>query len=161
RSLYAQGFDQGLVEDTVRSANARRCVPPLPESEVADILRRAPVAAHRADFNGSAPPAADPASVAPLGVGAGSFLRTEFSTVRPLVEGVLNDDGSGWIGGEEKLGKTYYALEEALCLALGLPVCGRFAVPTAVPVLFIEEEDSARRTQNRLVALLRGHGLDP
>jgi hypothetical protein len=162
RSLHAQGLELGVVADVVHGVNARRCVPPLPASEVADILRRAPTASHRDDFKGSSPaPEPDALVVAPLGVGARSFLATTYPRVTPLVEGVLNDDGSGWIGGEEKLGKTFYALEEALCLALGLPVCGRFPVPSPVPVLFVEEEDSPRRTQARLTALLRGHGLDP
>jgi hypothetical protein len=159
RSLHAQGLDPRLVDQVVQGVNARHCVPPLPAPEIADILRRAPVAEHREDFVGTEPIA--PTPVKPLGLGAGAFLRTTYPPVRPLVEGVLNDDGSGWIGGEEKLGKTFFALEEALCLALGLPVCGRFPVPAVAPVLFVEEEDSARRTQNRIAALLRGHGLDP
>src|SRR5262249_45497089 len=62
---------------------------------------------------------------------------------------------------EEKLGKTFYALEEALCLALGLDVCGRFHVPARQRVLFIEEEDSPSRIRNRIEGLLRGHGLNP
>lgn len=161
RSLHAQGFPSDLVATLVQGANTQQCLPPLPASEVADILRRGAVAAHREDFVGTGPGATAPAPVEPLGIGAGGFLQTTYPRVRPLVEGVLNDDGSGWIGGEEKLGKTFYALEEALCLALGLPVCGRFPVPEPVPVLFVEEEDSARRTQNRIRALLRGHGLDP
>ncbi len=100
-------------------------------------------------------------AVVPLGIGAGAFLAREYPTTEPYVEGILSSDGGGWIGGEEKLGKTYYALEEALCLALGEPVSGRFAVPWRRRVLFIEEEDSPRRTQQRMKALLRGHGGDP
>lgn len=65
------------------------------------------------------------------------------------------------MGGEEKLGKTWYELEEALCIALALPVCGRFRVPTRLRAVVLEEEDSPRRTHRRMRALLRGHGLDP
>jgi hypothetical protein len=96
-----------------------------------------------------------------LGEGLGTFLRRDFPPLEPYIEGLLSGDGGGWIAGEEKLGKTYYALEEGLCLALGLDVCGRFKVPVRRRVLFIEEEDSARRTNNRVRALLRGHGRDP
>src|SRR5262249_37163821 len=97
----------------------------------------------------------------PLGIGLGMFLASTFPPAVALVEGILPADGSGFIGGEEKLGKSFYAVEEALCLALGLPVCGRFAVPVRQRVLFIEEEDPERRVQARVKALLRGKGLDP
>jgi hypothetical protein len=97
----------------------------------------------------------------PWAIGAGAFLRQTFPPMETVIDPLLSSEGGGFIGGEEKLGKTYYAIEEALCLALALPVCGRFAVPTPRRVLFIEEEDSPRRTQGRLRALLRGHGLDP
>ncbi len=100
-------------------------------------------------------------TVVPLGIGAGVFLAREYPAAEPYIEGILSSDGGGWIGGEEKLGKTLYALDEGLCLALGEPVCGRFAVPWRRRVLFIEEEDSPRRTQQRMKALLRGHGADP
>src|SRR5262249_58169421 len=49
----------------------------------------------------------------------------------------------------------------ALALALGQPVATRFDVPERRRVLFIEEEDSVRRVQLRLRALLRGRALDP
>lgn len=99
----------------------------------------------------------------PLGSGLGQFLASTDLDLGPevYVEGLLGSDGGGWIAGEEKLGKTYYALEEALCLALGQAVCGRFAVPAPRRVLFVEEEDGPRRTRTRIRALLRGHDLDP
>lgn len=96
-----------------------------------------------------------------LGVGLGTFLAQTFEAQSPLIEGLLTADGNGWIAGEEKLGKTYYALEEALALSLGHPVAGRFRVPSRQRVLFIEEEDPPRRAHVRLHALLRGHGFDP
>lgn len=98
---------------------------------------------------------------ASLGIGLGTFLERDFPEPEPLVEGLLAADGGGWIGGEAKLGKTLFALEEGVCLALALPVCGRFTVPVRRRVLFVEEEDSPRRTHLRARALLRGHGLDP
>lgn len=97
----------------------------------------------------------------PLGIGLGVFLAQDFPPLEPYVEGLLSSGGGGWIAGEEKLAKTYYALEEALGLSLGLPVCGRFPVPVRRRVLFIEEEDPPQRTHGRLRALLRGHDLDP
>lgn len=104
---------------------------------------------------------ASPAEPAPLAVGLGQFLAQKFPPLEPIVEGLLYTDGGGWIGGEEKLGKSYFAVEEALSIALGLPVCGRFAVPQRRRVVFIEEEDPPRRLHARIHALLRGKDLDP
>ena len=104
---------------------------------------------------------APPGAPCLLGEGLGIFLARTFVDEAPLVEGLLTTDGNGWIAGEEKLGKTYFALEEALALALGQPVAGRFPVPERRRVLFIEEEDPPRRAHVRLAALLRGRGLNP
>ncbi len=93
--------------------------------------------------------------------GAGAFLAHQYADPAPLVDGLLSSDGGGFLGGEEKLGKSIYMIEEAACLACALEVCGRFAVPARRRVLILEEEDSPRRTQRRLRAILRGHGLDP
>jgi hypothetical protein len=89
------------------------------------------------------------------------FLARTFPPVEVYVEGVLSAEGSGFIGGEEKLGKTYYALTEFFSLAMGVTLCGRFAVPQRRRVLLIEEEDSPRRTNLRRKAIARGHGYDP
>ncbi len=98
---------------------------------------------------------------APLGMEGGAFLRQSFAPPTPIIEGVLSDEGGGWRGGEDKLGKSLEVLDEAICLAFALPVLGRFAVPTSRRVLLVSEEDSPRRTWRRLRALLRGHDLDP
>jgi len=96
-----------------------------------------------------------------LATGLGQFLGQDFPAPVPLIKDILPSEGCGWIAGEEKLGKSFYALEEALCLALGVPVCGKFNVPERQRVLFIEEEDSPQRVKARVDALSRGHGFDP
>jgi hypothetical protein len=93
--------------------------------------------------------------------GLGKFLSRRFSPPAAIIKGILTSEGSGWIAGEEKLGKSIYALEEALCIALGIAVCGMFEVPVRQRVLFFEEEDSPQRVKVRVDALLRGHGFDP
>jgi hypothetical protein len=98
-----------------------------------------------------------------VGQGLGTFL-TESANLPPIEEyivGLLSSEGSGWIGGEEKLGKSYYMIHEALCLALRLPVLGKFTVPVRRRVLVIEEEDPPRRVRDRVRGLLRGLDLDP
>jgi len=96
----------------------------------------------------------------PFAEGAGTFLTREFAPVEVLIENILTGEGPGWIGGEEKLGKSFYALAEGIALATGTPLCRRFRVPVRRRVLFIEEEDSPRRLHGRMRALLRGLGFD-
>lgn len=96
-----------------------------------------------------------------LGTGLGTFVAQDLGATDVVIETLLAAGASGWIGGEEKLGKTLYALHEATCLALGEPVLGRFAVLRRRRVLLLEEEDGPRRTHRRLRALLRGMGIDP
>jgi hypothetical protein len=40
-SLRANGFDEGVIGAAVRAANQERCAPPLPEDEIANIVRSA------------------------------------------------------------------------------------------------------------------------
>jgi hypothetical protein len=100
---------------------------------------------------------------APLTQGLGVFLATDYPPAETLIDGILSNDGGGFIGGEEKLGKSFWAVDEALALALalGLKVADRFLVPQRRRVMFLEEEDSPRRMQIRIKALLRGRGFDP
>lgn len=136
---------------------AARCTPPFPDHEVRTIVRD--LAAK--DRQAATPPTESQPSRPLRVVGAGDFLAEPDTEAVALVDGVLSDDGGGWLGGEEKLGKSWWAIEEAVCLAFGLPVCGRFAVPERRRVVLLEEEDSPRRVRRRLRALLRGKGLDP
>jgi hypothetical protein len=132
-----------------------RCTPPYPEAEARRIVQD--LAAKDAKAKDQSAPLATALTV----VAAGDFLAHEDPDPVAFVTGVLSDDGGGWLGGEEKLGKSWWAIEEAVCLALGLPVCGRFVVPERRRVVLLEEEDSPRRVRRRLRALLRGKGLDP
>ena len=101
------------------------------------------------------------AQYATLFVDGDAFLSVVYPPVDIYIDGLLSDEGGGWLAGEEKLFKTFYALHEAACLVLGKPVLGRFAVPTARTICFIEEEDSARRTQRRLRTILAGLDVKP
>jgi hypothetical protein len=166
RSLRARGeLSAAEVADVLDTVNARRCQPPLPPGEVLAILEHAWTAPDRPDFgaarNGAGPDDARTDTAEPFVQGLGAFLARTYSPADFYIDGLLSDEGGGWVGGEDKLGKTYWALDEALALALGQKVAGVFTVPQRRRVLFIEEEDSPRRTHRRLRALLRGRGLDP
>ncbi len=63
-------------------------------------------------------------ALVPLGVGGGEFLRQTFPPPRPLIEGVLSDEGGGFRGGEEKLGKSIEVLDEIICLTFARPSSG-------------------------------------
>lgn len=165
RSMKTKGFGRTAIGMALHAENQDKCDPPLSDQEVENIVASAWTQADRAGFLSAPPddpPVTDPPALpARLGQGLGSFLGLDFPPTLPLIEGLLSNDGGGWISGEEKLGKSYYALLEAICLALGLPVCGRFAVPTRMRVLFIEEEDPPSRLARRITQLLRGLGLNP
>ncbi len=167
RSLKAKNFSRKAIRVALHAENQEKCEPPLSDTEIEEIVESAWSQADRPEFtHGRSQPPPDEEQLSAehddpqpviLGVGLGAFLSLNFPPSQPLVEGVLSNDGGGWISGEEKLKKSFYALAEAL----GLPVCGRFAVLVRRRVMFIEEEDSPARTYRRVQALLRGYGLDP
>lgn len=110
----------------------------------------------------TAPTAGPPTSPPTLTIlGAGAFIAQTFTDPEPLIESILSDEGGGWLGGEEKTSKTWWMEAEALALALGKPLAGRFAVTRRHRALILEEEDSPRRTHRRLRAVLRGYDVDP
>jgi hypothetical protein len=78
-----------------------------------------------------------------------------------VIETFLPALDHGFIGGEEKLGKSMYMLYEALCLALGVPLFGQFRVDKPHRVLLIIEDDTAVRLHRRARAMLAGMDLDP
>src|SRR5262249_52834611 len=125
RSLVAQGLSRDAMTAALLAATKAKCRPPVPVGGARGTADRAWTQAARPDFERGAPGVAPTA----FSTGLGAFLGRGFAPAEPYVEGVLSDEGGGFIAGEEKVGKTFYMLEEALCLTLGVPVCGRFRVP--------------------------------
>jgi hypothetical protein len=76
-----------------------------------------------------------------------------------LVEGVLAGDGFTVWHGDPRTFKTWHAEDVMLSLVAGVPALG--GLPTGGPmvVLYVSNEDPARRTADRLVKLARGKGL--
>jgi putative DNA primase/helicase len=99
-------------------------------------------------------------SIPASGMNMADFLKYPVRPLEQIIDGILSTDGSGFLGGTEKTGKTYEALTEAVGIALGLPVLGH-AVQEPRRVYFVAVEDSMRRVQSRVRAILRGYGLDP
>ncbi len=154
--FLAKGLTPGEVE-AILLPWAARCSPPYEASDVRRVVHDLAAKDRQA-----APPTPESAPSRPLRViGTGDFLAEPDTEAVALVDGVLSDDGGGWLGGEEKLGKSWWAIEEAVCLAFGLPVCGRFAVPERRRVVLLEEEDSPRRVRRRLRASCAARGSTP
>ena len=133
----------------------------LKPSEFWPGIRAAQAAAQDLATWGIPPEQLPPPKPEPFAEGAGDLIARDFPPIEVYIENVLTAEGSGFIGGEEKLGKTYYAITEFFSLAMGVTLCGRFHVPQRRRVLFIEEEDSPRRTRLRLRAIARGHAFNP
>jgi hypothetical protein len=76
-----------------------------------------------------------------------------------LVERLVVSGACGWIGGEPKSLKSWLALYLGLCIALKVSVFGRYTVPAAARVLYLQEEDGERRVRRRTRQILTGLGV--
>jgi hypothetical protein len=76
-----------------------------------------------------------------------------------LIERWIASEACGWLAAHEKSSKTILAIGMALSVANGQPWLWRWPV-AAGPVVFVAEEDHARRMQRRLRKVGRALGLD-
>lgn len=76
-----------------------------------------------------------------------------------LVEGLIRERANGWIGAPAKVGKSYIALDLLVACCLGVPWLGQFAIPRALTVVLIEEEDDEWRIYQRATRLCRGREI--
>jgi hypothetical protein len=88
-----------------------------------------------------------------------SVMSQEMEEPKWLVEDIWAADSQGIIGGEPKTAKTTLAMALGLAVASGKPFLGRYAVPTAGPVLFVQEENAPWMVQDRLRKLAWHSGL--
>jgi len=81
---------------------------------------------------------------------------------RMLVEGLVPEDAIMMFHGQPRAGKTLAVLELLLAMATGTPAFGleRLCPLGPMPVGYVGEEDSERRTWERLRLLLSGRGLN-
>ncbi len=77
-----------------------------------------------------------------------------------LVDGFLLADEPTVLSGPTGGYKTTLALATAAALAGGYAVLDGFAVAAAAPVLIVSEEDGQSVIQNRVAALIQGHGWE-
>ncbi len=94
-------------------------------------------------------------------MGYSSTMAQEMEEPKWLVEDIWAADSQGIIGGEPKTAKTTLALALGLAVASGKPFLGKYPVPGAGPVVFIQEENAPWMIQDRLRKLSWHSGLIP
>jgi hypothetical protein len=78
-----------------------------------------------------------------------------------LVEGLIVDQAIVAAVGRWKTTKSYALLDLSIAIATGRRAFGRFEIPTAGPVVFINEESGRAALWRRLDALCRGRAIVP
>ena len=159
-TMRRRGMMQEEIQAALAAVNARRCAPPLAETEVGAIaasVGRYPAAPARAtDPSGSADPN-------PIGWplhDAGEAWR--FPAIEPLVEAWLPLRGVVWWGGPPKRAKSLLLLYVCLAIACGRPtVVGRFQVRARPRILYVAREDGGGRLEERIEDIVAPWGVRP
>lgn len=73
-----------------------------------------------------------------------------------LVEGIWTEGACGFIAGQPKSFKSWFALDLALSISMGSPFLGEFVVPKPGPVLYLQEEDGAWTLKKRFHTMIEG-----
>ena len=94
----------------------------------------------------------------PLFEAAGSLFTREYPQTPWLVDGLITRGGIATLGAEPKSGKTWLAVEIAVAVASGQPVCGKYSARKG-RVAYFFAEDLAVQVRNRIRALAAGHGI--
>lgn len=152
-SMRRRGMTEEEILVALLAVNAARCDPPLSEVEVRGIAGS--IAGYEPEHR---PPeqGESPARLGRLSQPLSELLSVPDEPIPWLAERLLVAGANGMIGGEPKTLKSWLALYLGLCLALGLPIFGRYHVPQPVRVLYLQEEDGKRRVRRRIRQLLAG-----
>lgn len=96
----------------------------------------------------------------PLFVDVSDVFEREYPPTQWQVQGLISRGGIAMLGAEPKSCKTWLAVEIAIAVATGTPVCGEFSVERGVVAYFFAE-DLAVQVRNRVRALSIGRGIAP
>ena len=147
RSLKCAGLTEGEISDTLQTANAARCRPPLPKRTVQGIVSHVLKQADRPDFE-KASDSTDSASqtqrrliFTPLR----ELLSEPEEQVQWLLEKRLPAGGLSLIAGRPKSGKSTFARCLTLAVARGEPFLGWATEKGPVFYLGLEEKRSEVR----------------
>jgi putative DNA primase/helicase len=162
-SMRHTGFDTEAIYAALLVVNRTRCQPPLDDDEVRKI----------AESIGKYPPGQAPnnngeerrrgRSVLPAVFTARQLDEAIIPPIVWLVAGLIPEGTYTSIQGRPKGGKSFLALQLAVCLAAGIDFLGMKTSATGqgIKVLFLALEDTEARLQKRLRRLARGLGLEP
>jgi DNA-binding transcriptional ArsR family regulator len=155
-----RGMTQEEIQAALAAVNARRCAPPLAETEVGAI------AASVGRYPAAPTPAADPPQTdGPSPIGWPLYDAAdvwEFPPPEPLVDGLLPLRGVVWWGGPPKRAKSLLLLYLCLAIACGRPtVAGRFQVRSRPRILYVAREDGGGRLEERKADIMAPWGVRP
>ena len=159
-AMRRRGMTSEEIQPALAAVNARRCAPPLGETELCAIaasVGRYPAAPDRATDPSRS---ADPGSIGWPLHDAGEAWR--FPAIEPLVEAWLPLRGVVWWGGPPKRAKSLLLLYVCLAIACGRPtVAGRFQVRARPRILYVAREDGGGRLEERIEDIVAPWGVRP
>jgi hypothetical protein len=141
--LRMAGLDAEQIMASLLAYNQRSSSPPIPETELADIV--AWVMAQQFGANGR-----DPAAVPELvGVDGETIYNQQIEDLQPVVKGFLYP-GLTLFNARPKIGKSWLMLQSAIGVACEATVAGSLRVCRPGKVLYLALEDSEARTTRRM-----------
>jgi hypothetical protein len=146
-TMRHRGFREEAIHLALTEENRARCIPPLPDEDVARIARS--IARYEPGNTPREPHT--PLRMPEIYLASDLMLRT-FKEPRWAVPGIV-PEGLSALAGKPKMGKSWMALDIALGVALGQPVLGSVDVEQG-DVLALFLEDGPRRLQDRIAQLL-------
>jgi hypothetical protein len=153
-SMRRRGMSSAAILAALLTENARRCKPPMDESEVREIARKGakyepgdPVAANRPSASTGDWRLYDLAELPTV----------EVPPLRWIVDGLIPEGGIGWLSGPPKESKSLLALDLVIHLAHAQPWIGRYRVEP-MNSLYIAREDPLRRLKERAAEINSGYG---
>ena len=158
--LYEFGLDRETARNVFTTHYNPRCKPPWSEREIDHKLDTAyskplkPPGSMSARASGNTQNVdrkEDWKKIFSKAMTATDIANTEFPELRWVVDDLI-PEGLTILAGQSKIGKSWFLLQMALCVASGSPFLGTFNANPA-SVLYIALEDNARRIQNRMEKL--------
>ncbi len=158
--LVREGVPKTELFDEARAFNSSRCVPPLPDAEIQQIVDSAwryksgaPTDTDTNDISQSRDPHfLDACTVEAL-------LERDFPDPRWAIEEII-PEGLGVLAGRPKVGKSWLALQASISVASGRCTFGDFNVEPA-KALYVGLEDGLRRFKWRTRKHLKFGGVPP
>ena len=91
-----------------------------------------------------------------VGIGVQDFIRNEPPPFEWIIENLIAEHFKGDLFGKSKIGKTFFCLDEAVCVTKGCDWLG-FHVPKPRRVLYVNCELPERALWERLRAIMKAH----